>query len=131
MPASGDVLLDTSVIVRYFRKDAAIRQHIQACTTLYLPQTALGELYCGAYLSTDQVKTLAEITSFLGAVVVLSPGLATANQYGQIRAALAKAGTPIPENDIWIAALAQEHQLPLAARDKHIDQVTGLQVWQW
>lgn len=131
MPASGDALLDTSVVVRYFRKDAAIREHIQACTTLYLPQTALGELYCGAHLSTNPTKTLAEITSFLAAVIVLSPGLVTAEHYGRIRAALSKAGTPIPENDIWIAALAHEHQLPVAARDKHFDAVAGLAVLKW
>ena len=131
MPASGDVLLDTSVVVRYFRKDAAIHRQIQACTTLYLPQTALGELYCGAHLSTNPTKALAEITSFLAAVVVLFPGLSTADRYGQIRAVLSKAGTPIPENDIWIAAIAQEHQLPVAARDKHFDAVPGLQVWKW
>jgi tRNA(fMet)-specific endonuclease VapC len=91
MPANGDVLLDTSVIIAYFRNDAVIGQHVRACAALFLPQTALGELYCGAYLSANQTKTLAEISNFLTAVVVLSPGLATADHYGQIRAALAKA----------------------------------------
>ncbi|MCX6929402.1 MAG: hypothetical protein NT154_40235 [Verrucomicrobia bacterium] len=47
------------------------------------------------------------------------------------RTQLAKAGTPIPENDIWIAALALEHQLPLAARDAHFDLVIGLRVLKW
>ncbi|MEO7299013.1 MAG: type II toxin-antitoxin system VapC family toxin [Verrucomicrobiota bacterium] len=131
MPASGDVLLDTSVVVRYFRKDAAIHQQIQDRSTLYLPQTALGELYCGAYLSTNPAKALAEITSFLFAVVVVFPRVSTADRYGQIRAALSKAGTPIPENDIWIAAIAQEHQLPLAARDKHFDVISDLRVLKW
>jgi tRNA(fMet)-specific endonuclease VapC len=131
MPASGEVLLDTSVVVRYFRKDAAVREKLLASATLYLPQTALGELYCGAYLCADPKRTLAEINNFLVAVVLLFPGLATAQQYGKIRAALAQAGTPIPENDIWIAAIAHEHQLPLAARDAHFDQVAGLQVLKW
>ena len=62
---------------------------------------------------------------------MLSPGVATAEHYGRIRAQLAQAGTPIPENDIWIAALALEHQLPLSARDVHFDRVTGLQVLKW
>jgi tRNA(fMet)-specific endonuclease VapC len=131
MPASGDVLLDTSVVVPYFRKDAAVRRQARSCATLYLPQTVLGELYCGAYLSGNPARTLAEIRNFLTAVVVLSPGVATADHYGQIRAALAKAGTPVPENDIWIAALAREYQLPLAARDSHFDLVSGLQVLKW
>ena len=63
--------------------------------------------------------------------MVLFPGLSTADHYGRIRAALSKAGTPIPENDIWIAAIAQEHQLPVAARDKHFDAVLGLPVLKW
>jgi tRNA(fMet)-specific endonuclease VapC len=64
-------------------------------------------------------------------VIVLSPGLATAEHYGRIRATLSNAGTPIPENDIWIAAIAQENQLPVATRDQHFDQVTGLKVLKW
>ncbi len=131
MPANGDVLLDTSVVIPYFKKDAAVGRRFQSAATLYLPQTVLGELYCGAYLSANQTKTLQEITNFLSAVILLSPSAATADHYGQIRAALSKAGTPIPENDIWISALAKEYQLPLAARDSHFDQVAGLQVLKW
>jgi tRNA(fMet)-specific endonuclease VapC len=74
---------------------------------------------------------LAEIQNFLSAVIVLSPSLAAADHYGQLRAALARAGTPIPENDIWIAAIATEYRLPVAARDPHFDRVAGLQVWKW
>jgi len=62
---------------------------------------------------------------------LLLPTAETANLYGQIRSALARAGTPIPENDIWIAALAKEFQLPLAARDSHFDLIAGLQVLKW
>ncbi len=131
MPASGDILLDTSVIVRYFRGEAAIRQRLQEYSTRYLPQTALGELYCGAYLSTNPAGSLAKIKDFLTAVIVLNPNQTTAEHYGQIRAALAKAGTPIPENDIWISAIAREHHLSLAARDSHFDYVAGLEVLRW
>jgi tRNA(fMet)-specific endonuclease VapC len=130
MPASGDVLLDTSVVIPYFKGDASIRAQIQSLT-LYLPQPVLGELYCGAHLSGNPARTLVEIQSFLSAVLVLSPGISTAEHYGRIRAQLAKAGTPIPENDIWIAALAVEHQIPLAARDIHFDRINGLQVLKW
>lgn len=130
MPASGDVLLDTSVVIPFFKGDQAIGTQL-AGQTIYLPQTVLGELYCGSFLSANQIKTRGEIQNFLTAVTVLSPGLATAEHYGIIRAALAKAGTPIPENDIWIAALAIEHQLPLAARDAHFDRIAGLKVLKW
>jgi tRNA(fMet)-specific endonuclease VapC len=131
MPASGDVLLDTSVVIPYLKGDRAVGAQVKASSSLYLPQTVLGELYCGAHLSQNPGKHLANIQAFLAAVAVLSPGVATAEHYGRLRAQLAKAGTPIPENDIWIAALALEHQLPLAARDAHFDLVRGLQVLKW
>ena len=86
---------------------------------------------CGANLSQNPSKNLAQIQNFLAAVVVLSPGTTTAEHYGRIRAQLAQVGTPIPENDIWIAALALEHQLPLAARDAHFELVIGLRVLKW
>jgi tRNA(fMet)-specific endonuclease VapC len=44
---------------------------------------------------------------------------------------LAVAGTPIPENDIWIAALVREHRLPLVTRDDHFAKVTGLTILKW
>jgi len=131
MSASGEVLLDTSVVIPYLKGDTAIRAQVQAASALFLPQTVLGELYCGACLSQNPGRHIAKIRTFLAAVALLSPGLATAEHYGRIRAQLAKAGTPIPENDIWIAALALEHQLPLAARDAHFDLVIGLGVLKW
>jgi tRNA(fMet)-specific endonuclease VapC len=131
MPASGEVLLDTSVVIPFLKKDDALRLKFQDCGVLYLPHTVLGELYCGAQLSANPAKTLAGIEHFASATALLLPTVATAEHYGKIRAALARAGTPIPENDIWIAALAVEFQLPLAARDAHFDRIAGLAVLKW
>jgi tRNA(fMet)-specific endonuclease VapC len=131
MPASGDVLLDTSVIIPYFRGEIAVRAQFHAGFRLYLPLPALGELNCGAHLSSNSTHGLLGIRNFLSAVIVLSPGTATAEHYGRLRAQLASVGTPIPENDIWIAALAIEHQMSLAARDVHFDRIIGLQVLKW
>jgi tRNA(fMet)-specific endonuclease VapC len=55
----------------------------------------------------------------------------TVEQYGQIKAEIAEAGTPIPDNDIWIAALAREYELPLVTRDQHFDIVPGLKTLAW
>lgn len=131
MPADGDVLLDTSVVIPYLKGDPTLRSNFLASSTLYLPLTVLGELNCGANLSQNPARNLAQIQNFLAAVVVLSPGIATADFYGRTRTQLAQAGTPIPENDIWIAALALEHQLPLAARDAHFDRVSRLHYLNW
>jgi tRNA(fMet)-specific endonuclease VapC len=62
---------------------------------------------------------------------VLHPATATAIHYAQISADLAQKGRPIPENHIWIAAMALECAMPLATRDAHFGHVTGLQLLQW
>ena len=130
MPISGDVLLDTSVIIPYFRGEANLRQSFKSAA-LFLPLIVLGELYCGANLATNPHKQLELIHSFLPAVTVKSPGTGTAEHYGRIRAILSKAGTPIPENDIWISALAMEHRMALATRDTHFNQIKDLQILNW
>jgi len=50
----------------------------------------------------------------------------TSQFYAQLYAQLRKAGTPIPTNDLWVAALAKQHDLTLFARDKHVNVVPGL-----
>ena len=81
---------------------------------LYLLQSALGDLYHGACHSNRRETSLARIERFLDAVVLLAPDKETAICYGQIAAELAQAGTPIPQNDVWIAALARQTGLGLA-----------------
>jgi predicted nucleic acid-binding protein len=55
----------------------------------------------------------------------------TLTHYAEVRRQLKKAGTPIPANDCWIAALAKEHRLPIVSRDKHFDAVKGVRRISW
>lgn len=128
---NGNVLLDTTIVIAHMRGDATLTAKMQQASLLYLPLIALGELYYGAYRSRNQANGLAQVRAFLKAVVVLHPGEATAEHYGEIKAGLAQTGTPIPQNDIWIAALAKEYQLPLAARDDHFKLVNALSLLAW
>jgi len=125
------VLLDTSVVVRHFRDGNALAAHLAAFEELYLPQTALAELYAGAFRSARPEKNLEQIERFLEAVDVLLPDESTPKLYGRISAQLAQAGTPIPQNDIWIAAIALQSDLPLATCDAHFEQVEHLQILKW
>ena len=131
MPATGNALLDTSVVIPYLKGGTAIQRQIQTVSVVYLPMTVVGELYCGAYTSQHQARVLLEIKNFLNGVVMLGQSEATAECYGKIRAELAKAGTPIPENDIWIAAVAMEQRIPLATRDAHFQRINGLSILNW
>jgi predicted nucleic acid-binding protein len=62
---------------------------------------------------------------------MLRPDESTADQYGRVQAELARSGTPIPQNDAWIAALARQHHLPIATRDAHFSRVAGLTALPW
>ncbi|MEI9896232.1 MAG: PIN domain-containing protein [Chthoniobacter sp.] len=55
----------------------------------------------------------------------------TATHYGAISAALKKKGAPIPSNDLWIAALAVQHGLPILSQDQHFDLVPGIRRLAW
>jgi tRNA(fMet)-specific endonuclease VapC len=125
------VLLDTSVVVRHFRDGNLLASRLAAFEELYLPQAALAELYAGAFRSARPEENLQQIRLFLEAVDVLIPDEFTPEIYGRISAQLARAGTPIPQNDIWIAAIALQFDLPLAARDAHFKHVTGLRLLSW
>jgi predicted nucleic acid-binding protein len=71
------------------------------------------------------------IQELLPAVTVLGITAKTAELFGQIGAELALAGTPIPNSDVWVAALAREHGLPVATDDAHYARVRGLTVLRW
>src|SRR5437660_2971433 len=112
MSAIESVLLDTTVVVDHLRKrDPSIVQRFKEAQTLYLPLTALGELLYGVYNSALQARGLKQIEEFLKICAVLGPDERTAHLYGQIKTDLTRKGKPIPQNDIWIAAVALEHNL--------------------
>lgn len=131
MSATGSVLLDTSVVIGYFRKDPNLHRKIEQISDVYLPLVVLGELLYGAYKSTRSQKMLEDVRAFSNGCILLLPDEATAGLYGQIKAELSIAGKAIPQNDIWIAAAAKEHDLPVATRDKHFSFVSGLTVLSW
>jgi len=131
MSATGNVLLDTNVVIAHLRRESGVTAKLQQAGVIYLPLTVLGELYYGAFKSTSSAKILAQVHQFLNSAVVLPLSEVTAENYGRIKTALDQAGHPIPQNDIWIAALAEEYQLPLATRDEHFKWVKGLNLLAW
>lgn len=129
-PGNG-ILLDSSVAIAHLRGRLDVRTKAAPDEPLFLPLTALGELYKGALRSTKPDQNLRQIETLLGIVAVLTPDQATARKYAEVAAALERAGGLIPENDMWIAAVALECDMPLAARDAHFKRVQGLAVLDW
>ena len=128
---SGKVLLDTNIIIALFRQDEAVLKHLQEATEILVPVIAIGELYYGAYKSRWSSKNIQRVQEFTAANTVLACDGQTAVAYGRVKNELRQKGTPIPENDIWIAAIALQNDLTLITRDAHFRKVGGLKVETW
>jgi tRNA(fMet)-specific endonuclease VapC len=118
-------VLDTSVAIDVLA-DRAESLTSQPITEFLLPVPVVGELRYGALNSRRAAENLAEVERLVARCRVLDITLATAEVYARLRLDLTKKGKPIPENDLWIAALCVEHEVKLAAVDGHFDAVDGL-----
>ena len=128
---SGKYLLDTNVVIALFANETAVQDKLGQADQVFVPSIALGELYFGARKSAKTDENLKRIDEFAVAVAVLGCGAETARRYGEIKNALRVKGHPIPENDIWIAAIALENNLTLATRDAHFSEIENLAVMTW
>lgn len=122
-------LLDTSIIIQSFKRNNAVGKYLDGIEEIYVPVTVVGELYYGAYKSGTAEKHIERIEIFLSSCKLLQTDLATATAYGNIKAAQTRKGKPIPENDIWIAATAMQHKLPLYTSDRHFNEIEGINLF--
>ena len=98
----------------------------------YVPSIVLGELYFGAFGSPSRrPDALAEVAALESKLTVLPVDAATAKIYARLKHDLKRQGFTMPDNDLWIAAIAIQYNVTLAARDAHFDWIAGLRVEQW
>ncbi len=128
---NGKFLLDTSVIIALFADDTAVKDNLDKADEIFIPCIAIGELYYGAWKSARIQENVARIEEFAAANMVLECNSETARHYGEIKNALREKGRPIPENDIWIAAITLQHDLTVATRDTHFNEIPNLKVAMW
>ncbi|HDN80308.1 MAG TPA: type II toxin-antitoxin system VapC family toxin [Chloroflexi bacterium] len=128
---NGRYLLDTNVVIALFAGEPKVLERLKQAKEVFVPCIVLGELYFGAYKSSSPEKNLARIDEFAMNVSVLGCDIDTARVYGLIKQELKKKGRPIPENDLWIAAIARQYNLTLATRDIHFQEISELlkEVW--
>lgn len=128
---SGSFLLDTNIVIAIFAKDPVVQERLTEATEVFVSSIVLGEFYYGARKSSRLESNLQSVDQFTAANRVLACDSTTAQKYGHLKNLLREKGRPIPENDIWIAATAQQHNLTLVSRDVHFDQIDGLSVENW
>lgn len=119
-------MLDSSVIIHSFRKKNNVEVVLNGLSEAYVSTVVIGELFYGAYKSDDVSRHVAIVKSFPDKCTILPIDYGTADTYGAIKTMLIKKGKPIPENDIWIAATALQHELPLFTTDEHFKEVQGI-----
>ena len=98
---------------------------------VFVPAIVFGELFFGAAKSSRPRENRVRLEEFAAGRTILPCDLRVAREYGRLKQDLRAKGKPIPENDIWIAALASSHQLVLATRDRHFREVDGLAIAVW
>jgi tRNA(fMet)-specific endonuclease VapC len=131
IPKRGRYLLDTNIVTALFKQDVAVHAELAAAEQVLLPSTVLGELYYGAARSGRPQQNLERLEEFAATCIILAVDHRTARVYSQIKDELTSRGRPIPDNDLWIASIARQHNLVLVTRDRHFSEVDGIQTEAW
>lgn len=125
------MILDTNAFSAFAEGDEALLSRIEDSLQLFLPVIVLGEFRFGISVSRYRRTHEVWLRGVLDDFTVLPVLGSTTEWYAGVRRDLKDSGTPIPANDVWIAALCREHGLPVASRDRHFDCVPGLRRVGW
>lgn len=128
---AGSILAHTNLVIAHFNGSSALLDLFHRFSDVVIPSIVLGELYFGAARSARAAENTKKVDEVSRLFPVAACDAATGQHYGQIKHLLRQKGTPIPENDIWIAALATQHSASLATRDAHFSAVAGLSIETW
>lgn len=125
------MILDTNALSAIADGDSAILPFLQQATAMAIPVVVLGEFRYGIRQSRRKTSYERWIEEYLPTYRVLVIDVDTSEQYVEIREELKRKGRPIPSNDIWIAALARQHSLPVLSQDQHFDSVGNVKRLSW
>lgn len=125
------MILDTNAVSALFVGDSALGTVLGGAPRHHLPVIVIGEYRYGLLGSRRRVELEDLLGNLIRESFVLPVDETTAQAYSEVRDELRRNGRPIPENDIWIAALARQHHLPVVSRDDHFDYVAELRRVAW
>jgi predicted nucleic acid-binding protein len=125
------VILDTNAVSGLLAGDPDLGKTLAAEVRHHLPIVVIGEYRYGLLRSRLRKRLEKVLATLIRESVVLSLDETTATHYAIIRNELRSLGRPIPENDIWIAALARQHGQTVVSRDRHFDYVPDLVRRSW
>jgi tRNA(fMet)-specific endonuclease VapC len=106
---NGKFLLDTNIVIALFANEAIVKDNLAQASEVFISSIVIGELCYGARKSGRIEANLARIDELVAGSTLLVRDAETARQYGEVKNKLRLKGRPLPENDVWIAALALQH----------------------
>ena len=127
------ICLDTNAYSAFKRGDADVIDLVEAADEVAIPSIVLGELFAGFRMGSRARRNVAELETFLHrpGVSVAAVTRAVAERYGTLVSKLKQQDTPVPANDIWIAAIALERGAQLVTMDSHFDDIPGVFATGW
>ena len=125
------MILDTNALSATADENPDIIAVLARADQVALPVIAMGEYRYGIAQSRHKAGYNQWLNSFVADCRVLDITERTTHHYAAINIELRQAGTPIPTNDLWIAALCRQHAFPVLSRDHHFDLVRGIQRLDW
>lgn len=124
-------MIDTNILIECFQHNQSISEAISQYDRILICPAVLGEFKAGIDINTRRGKKVkALLDEFLDdpAVAIVPCTDETADFYARIFRALKDNGTPLPTNDIWIAAAALEHGAAVLSSDGHFSNVPMLKL---
>ena len=125
------MILDTNAVSALFAGDTDLEPLLARQQRLKLPVIVIGEYRFGLFRSKLRKSIEPLLKTLIRESDVLPVDERTAEVYAQLREDLRDRGRPIPENDMWIAALALQHEVPVISRDDHFDEVRQIVRVAW
>ena len=128
---NGSYLLDTNIVIALFANEVEVKDSLVSASEIFISSITVGELCYGAKKSARSTENLERIKDFVANITVLGCDLETAYCYGEVKNKLRLKGRPLPENDIWIAAISLQYNLTLVTRDAHFQLLESEQTVTW
>ncbi len=121
------MILDTNALSAWAEGRPVVEASLRAAGRLVVPSIVLGEYYFGIRQSRHRNRYEDWLRRYLPLAEIATVTYATADVYAAIRLELKRSGNPLPSNDVWIAALARQHVLPVLSNDAHFDMVADIE----
>jgi tRNA(fMet)-specific endonuclease VapC len=125
------LILDTNALSAIAEGERKAVKEFTHADEIAIPVIVLGEYRFGISHSRHKDEYERWLAKMVTVCRVFEVNEDTTVSYAALRSELRKAGTPIPSNDVWIAALCRQHNVPILSRDRHFDLVSGIHRIAW